>query len=209
MKRPGVRRVSFVGGCAPHAPIPDEHALRAALAHPPALGCSFSGGCAPTPPGDPLHAAQSSRPSRPLSLGREGGGEGHVELPRTRPCPDGRPSAPSAPMGQGGGEDRYRTNMRRAASVGPPAPASWAGESCLDPRTAPPVVKARDSVRHLSTRHNEAGRPCGRPVVCVAPSRAARCRAGPRRARGGGPCRPTPAPHASGGGSRAGSCSPS
>ncbi len=42
--------MSVVGGAAPHAPIPEEHALRAALAHPPALGVSFCGGFAPTPP---------------------------------------------------------------------------------------------------------------------------------------------------------------
>ena len=47
---PEAERVLSVGGCAPHAPIPEEHALRAALAHPPALGASFCGGCAPTPP---------------------------------------------------------------------------------------------------------------------------------------------------------------
>ena len=39
-----------MGGCAPHAPIPEERALRGALAHPPALGGFLCGGCAPTPP---------------------------------------------------------------------------------------------------------------------------------------------------------------
>ena len=39
-------------GAAPPRPIPDEPALRAALAHPPALGFSSCGGGAPTPPPD-------------------------------------------------------------------------------------------------------------------------------------------------------------
>ena len=39
-------------GAAPPRPIPEERALRAAPAHPPALGCSICGGAAPTPPPD-------------------------------------------------------------------------------------------------------------------------------------------------------------
>ncbi len=56
---PEGRRASSAGGCAPHAPIAEEHAQgasvdagiprRAALAHPPALGVSICGGCAPRP----------------------------------------------------------------------------------------------------------------------------------------------------------------
>ena len=53
-------RTDPVGGCAPTPPSRTstrtvvsrtrEIPRRAALAHPPALGCSFCGGCAPTPP---------------------------------------------------------------------------------------------------------------------------------------------------------------
>ena len=45
---PEAERVSSVGGCAPHAPIADEHALRAALARPPAEFLSV--GAAPPRP---------------------------------------------------------------------------------------------------------------------------------------------------------------
>ncbi len=37
------------GGCAPHTPIPDEPALRAALAHPPTLGFPSVGAAPPRP----------------------------------------------------------------------------------------------------------------------------------------------------------------
>ena len=46
---PEAERVLSMGGCAPHAPIAEEHALRAALAHPPALGVSFCGAAPPRP----------------------------------------------------------------------------------------------------------------------------------------------------------------
>ena len=96
----GVRRseadcVSPAGGCAPHTPIPDEHAQavsvdagiprRAALAHPPALGFLSCGGAAPTPPAGSAARPQPSRaPRLSLSLQRRGG-VGLVELQRPRP----------------------------------------------------------------------------------------------------------------------------
>ncbi len=54
------------GGCAPHTPIPDEHALRAAPAHPPALGFSLLWGLRPHAPLGSLEGV----PSGPLSWGK-------------------------------------------------------------------------------------------------------------------------------------------
>ena len=39
-----------MGGWAPHTPIPDERALRAARTHPPPPVFFLGGGAAPTPP---------------------------------------------------------------------------------------------------------------------------------------------------------------
>ena len=228
--KPTARACPLWGGGAPHAPIPDEHALRAALAHPPTLGCSFSGGCAPTPPAGVAGEASPPRAVRPpLPGGERAGVRGSPNSRGTRPAP-GKPVRPFCPRGRGRGELRSRRRAQvakasalpvgwsrpvgehekgglygaaRADRKGRGVVSAWShnttgGQAEMTPAATPPHVA-----------RNEAGRPCGRPVVCVAPSRAARCRAGRRRARGGGPCRPTPAPHASGGGSRAGSCSPS
>ena len=82
-------RVSPVGGAAPHAPIPEEHALRAAPAHPPALGCSFCGGCAPTPPLDQQRPRSPEDGPAPSPRGREGWGGGVPRTPgcfRSEPC---------------------------------------------------------------------------------------------------------------------------
>ena len=78
------------GGLRPPHPIPEERALRAAPAHPPALGCSFCGGRAPTPPpGSPAGRRETVRRPLPGVRGpdrRSGAGQGKttVWLPCTR-----------------------------------------------------------------------------------------------------------------------------
>ena len=129
------------GGCAPHAPIRDEPALRAALAHPPTLGILFCGGFAPTPPsglaGGTRPRGRASvplwglRPHAPVRTGRRdaasrAGVRPSVGAAPPRPRPDwqagrglegGRPSlcggcAPTPPSGLAGG-----TRPRGRASV--------------------------------------------------------------------------------------------
>ena len=90
------RRASPVGGCAPHTPIPDERALRAALAHPPALGFSFCGGAAPTPPLGPAAATQPEA-KRVSSVGAQPPRPRSDRQPRHSPRPNASPLSGRSP----------------------------------------------------------------------------------------------------------------
>ena len=137
------------GGLRPHAPIPEERALRAAPAHPPAPDFLSVGGEAPHAPAGPVPAARIRGQPRVLSGGgcgphapRRSGARGADSRAAARSV-RGRPRSSRSPSGTAhAARIRGKPRVLSGGGCGPHAPRR-SGARGADSRAAARSVRGR------------------------------------------------------------------